>query len=262
MARNSIITKYDWAQDPSVDITGGAWEGQLPAVNMLTLQPQLVAQVVGTSVSFTINLGASRSVGLIHLQRLVTDSSGTIQVTAGSYDSGVVNSWATDLVGVYPPLLYAALGRTRVFIPPVPVTTSSVSFTINAAVSPLQIGYVGVCEIEELPGNMLIGNVRSIVDESSIDQTPFGSTYVTLRARRRRLDFGVGGLSESNGDEVAMSDLSLVNGRSSPVVVAKFPDDTYNLERNTIWGLMTNDQPFTNSFYGHCDATFQITQLV
>jgi hypothetical protein len=132
MARNSIITKYDWAQDPSVDITGGAWEGQLPAVNMLTLQPQLVAQVVGTSVSFTINLGASRSVGLIHLQRLVTDSSGTIQVTAGSYDSGVVNSWATDLVGVYPPLLYAALGRTRVFIPPAPVTTSSVSFTINA----------------------------------------------------------------------------------------------------------------------------------
>jgi hypothetical protein len=256
------MTTNDWAQDPNVTISGGAWEAQLPAVNMLTLQPQLVAQVVGASVSFTVNLGASRSVGLIHLQRLVTDSSGTIEIAAGSYDSGVVNSWATDLAGVYPPLLYAALGRTRIFIPPTPVVTSSVSFMINGVVSPLQIGNIGICEIEELPGDMLIGNVRSVIDESSVDQTPFGSTYVTLRARRRRLDFGVGGLSESNGDGVAMSDLSLVNGRSSPVVVAKFPDDTANLERNTIWGLITNDQPFTNSFYGHCDATFQITQLV
>lgn len=262
MARNSIITTNDWAQDPGASISGGSWETQLPATNMLTLQPQLVAQATGSSVSFIVNLGASRSVGLIHVQRLVTSSSGTIQVVAGSYDSGSVNSWATDGAGVYPPLLYAALGRTRFFIPPAPVVTSSVSFIINGGAAPLQIGYVGVCEIKELPGNMLVGNVRSVIDESSIDQTPFGSTYVTLRARRRRLDFGVGGLSESNGDSVAMSDLSLVNGRSSPVVVAKFPDDTLNLERNTIWGLMTNDQPFTNSFYGHCDATFQITQLV
>lgn len=262
MARNSLITVYDWAQDPAVTISGGAWETQLPAINMLTLQAQLVAQVVGTSVSFTINLGAPRTIGMIHLQRFVTDSTGTIQVVAGSYNSGVVNARATDLAGVYPPLLNAALGRQRVFIPPIPVVASSVSFTINGVVSPLQIGYAGVCEILEIPGNMLVGNVRTTLDESSIDNTPDGSTYVTLRAKRRRLDFGVGGLSEANGDFVDVSDLSLVNGRSSPVVVTKFPDDTNNLERNTIWGLITNDQPFTNSFYGHCDATFQITQLV
>jgi hypothetical protein len=262
MARNAIITAYDWAQDPNVTISGGSWEVQLPATNMLTLQAQVVAQVVGTGVSFTIDLGASRTIGLIHLQRFITDSTGVIQVTAGSYDSGVVNSWATDNVGTYPPLLYAGLGRPRVFIPPTPVVASSVSFTINGIAAPLQIGYVGICEVLEIPGNMLVGNIRGIIDESSIDQTPFGSTYVTLRAKRRRLDFGVGGLGEDNGDFVAMSDLSIVNGRSFPVVVSKFPDDTNNLERNTIWGLMTNDQPFTNSFYGHCDATFQITQMV
>ncbi len=262
MARFALISKYDWAQDPSATVSGGSWELQLPAINMLSLQPQAVAQASGSSVSFTVDLGASRSIGLIHLQRLITSSSGTIQVTAGSYDSGVVNSWATDGAGVYPPLLYAGMGRPRVFVPPAPVTVSSVSISIDGAATPLQIGNVGVCEMFEMPSDMLIGNVRGVVDESQIDVVPFGSTYLTLRAKRRRLDFAMPPLREDNGDAYAVMDLQVVNGRSSPVVVVKFPDDTNNLERNTIWGLITSDQPTTNSFYGHADATFQITQLV
>ncbi len=263
MARNAIITTFDFVQDPLVSVNGGNWDLQLPAANVLTPQPQIVAQVsVDLSVTFTIALGAPRLVGLIHLQRLITTSSGTVRVIAGSYDSGTVGAWPTDGAGVYPPLLHASLGRSRIFIPAVPVLANSVSFTITTTAIPIQLGYVGVCGILEMPSNMLIGNVRAVVDESQVDSVPFGSTYITLRAKRRRLDFAMPPLREDNGDAYAVMDLQLVNGRSSPVVVVKFPDDTNNLERNTIWGLITSDQPTTNSFYGHADATFQITQLV
>ncbi len=262
MSRKAIITTFDFVQDPKVVVSGGAWDLQLPLKNILTLQPQTVAQATGTVESFTIDLGAPRLIGLIHLQRLITTSTGLIRVVAGSYDSGFVNAWPTDGAGVYPPLLHTSLGRSRVFVPPTPIIANSVSFTISTTAIPLQLGYVGICGILEMPNDMLIGNVRAVVDESQVDSVPFGSTYVTLRAKRRRLDFAMPPLREDNGDAYTVMDLQLINGKSSPVVVVKFPDDTNNLERNTIWGLITSDQPTTNSFYGHADATFQITQLV
>ncbi len=63
-------------------------------------------------------------------------------------------------------------------------------------------------------------------------------------------------------DFVIAFDLAMMNGRANPVIVSKYPDDINNLERNTIWGLISNDQPFTNRFYGFHDTTFQVTQLV
>ena len=87
--RNILISVYDWGQDPASSISGGSFEPQLPAENMLKIQPQMVAQALGSSVIFTLNLGGPRSIGLIHLQRLITDPGATITVTAGSYAATV-----------------------------------------------------------------------------------------------------------------------------------------------------------------------------
>jgi hypothetical protein len=70
MARKAIISFYDWAQYPGVIISGGPFEPEFPAENVLTLQPQKVARGTGSSVSVTVNLGATRTIGLIHLQNL------------------------------------------------------------------------------------------------------------------------------------------------------------------------------------------------
>lgn len=265
MARRSIISFFDWAQYPGVTITGGSFLTDFPAERMLTLQPQVVAKVDGTSVTFTVNLTTTRTIGLIHLQNLVTASTGTIQVTCGSYDSGVVNSWATDGSGVYSQLLYTSLGRPRVFIPTTPVSASSVTFTIDG-VDDLMIGYVGVCEILETPDNILSGPVTTVIDEADLQTIPFGSTYITPRAIKRKIEFALPPLRDVNvsatDDFVRAFDLAMINGKANPVIVAKYPDDTYNLERNAIWGTISNDQPFTNRFYGFHDTTFQVTQLV
>ncbi len=267
--RKSLISFYDWAQYPGslINVTSGSFEIDFPAKNMLSIQPQIVARAIGTSVTFTINLPATRVIGLIHLQNLVTDFTGTIHVTAGTYDSGIVNSWATDASGVYSQLLYTALGRPRVFIPDIPVSTDSVTIEINGMIAPLMIGFVGICEVWEMPNDMLAGPITTIIDESNVQNVPFGSTYVVPRATRRKIEFGGPLLQDINAlgpiqDFVIAFDLAMMNGRANPVIVSKYPDDINNLERNTIWGLISNDQPFTNRFYGFHDTTFQVTQLV
>jgi hypothetical protein len=265
--RRGLVSFFDWAQYPGVTISGGSFMTDFPATNMLLVQPQTVAWASSTSVTFTVNLGASRTIGLLHLQNLVTDPTGTIQVTCGTYDSGIVNSWATDGAGVYPQLLYTALGRPRVFVPAVPVVASSATFAINAASGNLMIGFVGVCEVWETPSNILAGDIITVHDESDLQTIPFGSTYITPRAVRRMIDFGIPPIPDhfitpAVDDFVRAFDLAMINGKSSPVMVVKYPDDTDNLERNSVWGTISNDQPFTHRFFGYHDTTFQIRQLV
>jgi hypothetical protein len=232
---------------------------------MLTLQPQRTARSTGGSASFTVDLGATRTVGLIHLQNLVTDPTGTISVTAGAYSSGTVNSWATDASGVYSQNLYTGLGRPRIFIPTTPVSASSVSISVQGG-SVCMIGFVGICEIWETPDDILAGSITTIKDESDIQTIPFGSTYVVARAKPRVVDCSLPPLSDhyvtATDNYVRGFDLGVINGRSSPVIICMYPDDTFNLERNSVWGLISNDQPFANRFYGYHDTTFQVKQLV
>ncbi len=262
MARHAIITSFDHAQLPGVTVSGGAWKTNLPATNIFKIQPQLVAMADSTSVSFTINLGGTKPIDMVHLQRLVTGVSGTIRVRFGTFDSGSVNSWATDSFGIYPSLLYAALGRPRVFISPTQQSASQVLIDVTAGSGNIQIGYVGVCQALEMPQDMLIGNILTPTDESDVQIIPQGSTYITLRGKRRKLDFGMPPLREDNQDFYNFFDLVVVNGKSSPVVVSKFPDDTFNLERNTIWGSLSTDAQFANAFYAHSNSTYQITQAI
>lgn len=263
--RNLMASRYDWGQDPGSSISGGGFEARLPAENMLKIQTQLVAQATGGSASFTLNLPSTKLIGCVHLQRLICDPGGTINIPG--FTLGPVGAWPSDANGTYDALIYAALNRPRFFIPPDPVLTSSISVTISGG-SLLQIGYVGACEMWESPTGYEPGWSISSLDESDVQRTPFGSTYVTLRARRRRLHLGVGflrqgGFHANTQDEVfAPFDGAMIAGRSSPVVVAPQPDFTDSLERTAVWGLSTTDQEFSNPFFATWGTTYQIDQLV
>jgi hypothetical protein len=267
LRRHTIISYYDWAQDPGVAISVGAgsFASDRPASNMLTIQG--AAQATGTSITFTVDLGATRLLGLIHLQNLVTDPSGTIRIQAGSYDSGTVSSWPVGAAGLYSSLLYAALGRPRIFIPPAPVLASSVTVTIDAVVSPLQIGYFGACEIWEQPNGMPLSSHLTTFDESDVQRVPFGSSYRRLRGKRRRLSFGSNPIPDQ-ANSAAPSDYSraleaaLINGKSIPVIGVPYPDDIENIERDAVWGLISTDAQFENMLFGLYQTTWQIDQLI
>lgn len=267
MARKVLISRYDRAQDPAVTITVGAggFTAGLPAANMLDIHPQRVAQATVQSIAFTIQLGASRTIGAIHLQNFVTDVSGTVRVQAGAYDSGVVNSWATDGAGTYDPGEYAALGRPRIFVPPAPVAASTVVFTVNAGAGVAQIGFAGVCEVWEPPYSLDWGWSFDYLDESDIQTVPYGTRWFTPRGKRRRLNCGIGLIPDdraAGGNDYASAaqQVSAINGMTAPVLIVPLPDDTATLERRALWGNISAAPKITNPYSFVYAETLQLDQ--
>ncbi len=260
--RNVLISRTDWGQDPGASISG-SFEPRLPGENLLKIQPQLVGQLTGDG--FTLNLGASRPISVVHLQRLIADPGSSISVSWGGY--GVTTTaWASDLNGVYDGLEYSALGRPRIFVSPTPQDTSTITVS-GLSGSPLQVGYIGACEVWEPRYNMAYGWRISYLDESDVTRIPFGSTYVTFRAKRRRLSLGIDWIPDdrvyvggSNTVPFAQG-VMVIAGHSAPVIAIPDPEDTDNLERDAVWGLFSADPEITNPFFGKRAATCQIDQL-
>ena len=202
----------------------------------------------------------------MHLQRLICDPGADITVTWGGF-SVTRTAWPSDQLGVYDGLEYAALGRPRIFVSPTPQQASSVSVTINGGGSPLQVGYIGACEIWEPRYNMAYGWRISYLDESDVTRVPFGSTYVTYRARRRRVSIAIDWIPDDRafvgGDNLVpfAQGAFAIAGHSSPIIAIPDPEDTDNLERDAVWGLMSTDPEITNPFFGRRAATFQIDSL-
>jgi hypothetical protein len=131
------------------------------------------------------------------------------------------------------------------------------------------VGYIGACEMLESPigTGRELGMKMTVLDEADIQNVPFGSTYITLRARRRRINLGIGFLRQG-GYYVGLPDQlfnplrnALVAGKSSPILIVPEPDDTANLERLSVWGLSTTDQAFTNPFFATWATAYQVDQL-
>jgi hypothetical protein len=268
-SRYLIVSYYDWGQDPGASITGGGFQANAPASNMLIPRPQLTAIATAGSVSFTLDLGATRTIGLIHIQNLIVDLSATISVTAGTYTSTNVPAWANDANGLYPAIEWNALGRPRFFVPPVPVSTNTINISISGSIIPVQIGFLGACEIWQAPINLSYNSQITVEDLSDVTRVPFGSTYVVRRPVVRRLNLAVDflrqpGIYAGVPDEIFAQPLALavIQGKSVPSAVVPFPDDTYNLERTSVGGFFTSDGQFSNPFFATWNDTMQIDQLV
>jgi len=267
MPRNLVVTRFDWGQAPGASVGGSGWETNAPVKNVLIARPQLTAISTGSAASLTIDLGGTRTIGLIHLQNVIAGSDGTMVVSAGTYSSGIVDVWATT-----DPLEWTALGRSRFFLPPAPVAASSISVDITAGSSgTLAIGFVGACEIWQAPLNMEYGWGLTVVDIADVQRVPFGSTFVIKRGITRRINLGVGFLRQggiyglpTTDDNIFTQPLAaaLINGRSSPIAVVPLPDETDNLSRTSVWGLSSHDQPFSNPFFATWATAYQIDQLI
>jgi hypothetical protein len=270
--RPTIFGNYDRAQDPAASITGGPFAANFPGSNLLDIRPQNVALAASPSLAFTVSLGATYQIGIITLQNLVSDPAAMITVSAGAWSSGLVTAWPADVGGgVYDALLYAALGRPRFFVPPAPVAASAINVSITGGGANLAIGSIGALELFAPPadiGDIVVGAADTVMDMSDVETAPWGSAYVTRRPVRRRKDCGFGYLPDANGNAAGVDyaaqafRMALIAGKSRPVAIVPFPDDTPNLERRALWGLISADQQFTNQFFGFYQTTFQVTQLV
>ncbi len=273
--RRLLISDTDWA------LTGvymdGIWNAAAPIANIIDHRPQLIAQAYDASLGstqFRVDLGAPRSIGLIYFANLITTVNGIIQVKVATdagittvvYNSGQVSTRPQDASGSYSEAEFLALGRTRVFVPPTPVTGQYIQVVVDdsAASPPLQIGTFCACSVYQASLNFGYGWSMTSIDESSVQHVPYGSTYMIRRGKRNRFNFGWPALPENEAFTQLMR-LVRVKGKSTPLIVSLFPDDVspaVGVERSSIYGLFSTDSPISNPFFARYAATLQIDQLI
>lgn len=285
--RKIIITNRDWMQHEDASFIAGNGSWALPLTNLLDARPQVVAEAVDSrdlnSTKFDVDLGGQRKVGLIWFVGLNTTSMGLIAIKAGTDPTFASNNytasttcWPQDSVagenngwgewtlnGAYLYDTYAALGMPRFFVPPAVIACRYIRVEIRDTTNSgkLQIGCFGASEIWEPPLNFSYGWQITPIDESDIQRVPFGSTDVTQRGMRRRLNLGFPALPLS--EVWARSfDLTLTKGRTKPLVVIPFSDTTEvtRLEKAGVYGFVSADSQLSNPYFERYAQPFQIDQ--
>lgn len=276
-----LITRTNWALDGGASFSGGSWQTYLPLTNMQTPRAQEVAQATSAasgSTKFDCDLGATRKVGLIELQHLVTTTSGTIRVRAGTdatfasnnYDSTTISSvpldtspWG-DSATKYNISEYANLGYPRYFIPTAIFDCRYIRVEVvdTGASPPLQIGHFGAWEVYEFKYNFSDFSI-SPVDEASLTTTAFGSTFITRRYQHQLLRITFGAIDAASGADFLERILPIlrIKGLSDPICIVPFPADGSNVERTAIWGLLNGEIQVTRRSWSLWSAEFVVNQL-
>jgi len=231
-----------------------------------------------------MDLGTQRNnIGMFHFQRLMVTNGATLRIRAGdditfatgTYDTGIVSAWPQDktpftispwgdltISGTYEPEEYIALGLPRYFIPTAPIVARYVKVEIfdTAAAVPAQIGCFGVCETWS-PQQIDFGWSVTWVDESDVQTVPYGSRFIIPRGKRRKLHIGMSSVTTSDLMSKVLGWVGMI-GKSRPVVIAIFPDDTPNLEKRAVYGTLTDDVEITNPYFARHQVPLTLEQLI
>lgn len=198
-----------------------------------------------------------------------------LEESGSGAESGWIAAWPTDstpfgynqwgeftATGAYAGSEYARLGMTRFFVPPTPIPVRYIRFEVNDTTAEIiRIGVFGAWEVWIPPHNIMAGRSISIIDESVINTIPGGAVHIGTRGIRQRHSFA---FSEMPAEEMWLRTFGifLEKGRSIPLIVIYDPADTNNLEKKSIYGLLSDSPPFTNPYYGIWNYVFQIDQLI
>jgi len=288
MARNAILTRRDWVQDSSVTFSNGDWLDDSPLTNLLDPRPQFVTIAVdnnsAASTKFDVDLGSVRQIGLIffaNLKPVASDATMRVRLSTVSnfatsvYNTGIVSCrpidstpggedhWGNSTVdGAMLEDEYIALGRPRIFIPNSIESAQYIRVEIFYRGSGwLPIGCFGACEIWESPIDFAPAPSITFIDESEISRINYGSVFVTKKGLRRRMNFGFPALENEEVWNRTLG-LALIKGRSQPIVAVAYPDDEANLEKTSVYGLISTDGVISNPFFGHYAQPVQIDQLI
>lgn len=287
MPRNFMATRRNWATQPGAYFYSGIWDHM---ANMLDPRPQVVAESFDvrdwSATQWSMDFGATRKVGLIYIINLRVTPLAVIEVAAGM-DPGFgtnnyyklstgyppdeaipfePNAWGElGLTHVYMPDEQQALGYPRMFLPPSPVDARYCRVRIRDSTNerPIQVGCFGACETWEAPINMEYGWSITHIDESDVQRVAWGTSSVSVRGKRRRLNVGFAAIDE-NDFWVRPFGVALIKGRSEPFVCAPLTavEQEPRLEKSAVYGMVSNDTQMSNPFVPYWAFPFQVDQEI
>jgi hypothetical protein len=285
MARTILLTRRDWVREPGVGFYGGNWV--TPFSVLIEPRPQSVMQAISPepeNTTFDVDLLNLRSIGLFHFQRLAVTNLAIIRLQADvsgsflspAYDTGWTAAWPQDkaamsnsvwgelsMAGTYEQDEYVALGMPRFFIPTAPITARYIRVEIQdqTAITAAQIGYFGACETWEPEHSPDFGWSIDFLDESDVQTVPYGSRWIISRGKRRRLNLGFSWIGTTEFQTKALGWAAMI-GKSRPVAISVFPDDTANVEKTSVWGTLVNDIQISNPYFAQYRIPMQLEQLI
>lgn len=249
----------------------------LPAQNLLDMQPGKVWRPTSATASIEVDLGAPRRIDHLALLahtggpgaggrvRLASTRPGL--VAAPLYDSGPM-PLRSDLHGITvvwtdPDDDPARTGLARnhfLHWTPEPVDARWVRFDLSDA-APVDVGRLWVARAWRPSRNIDYGWSLGFTDPSPRQRSIGGQLYPVRRTRSRVLTFRLPWLGEAEAFAEAF-DLDNREGASRPVLVVPRPAEASLLQRQTIYGLMTDISPVFHTAYPVFEKAYRVEELL
>lgn len=241
---NLILTGRNWIDEAT--LSGGSWLPSLPLTNLQNQQPRVVARAASADAADTLidaDLGGPRFVGSVGIIWHTGNIGSQVRVLGGddptfasvSSDTGWLPLWPRDhdygsrVWGKMTwgeriaPDVYPNLNRARYIVPLETTFARYWRFQFDVFGSnPFDVGRLVLADVFQPAINMDLGWQMVPLDDSRQDVSLGGQRYVDELQRRRRLDFGLRGLTTDEA-WATVADLDAIKGVGGDVMAIPIP---------------------------------------
>lgn len=265
---------YPSGSSISVDI--GAFNASFPGTNLLTYDPTQVAVSTGQDLRFTIDLGATRlfhSVSLLFTSLTLQSQwvvEGSTNGSSWSYMAITSATWACYQGGANPSLSFTEPNDPRRF-----GVERNPTFIFNTAgwnyryirITLSELGASTMSFGRLMIGRMFIpskgysyGSAMTFTETGNTERTDKGVMLVdegrSIVGASMKLEYAT--KSEMYGE---LYDLNYFRKNTKEVLVCLNLDDTINLNRNLIYGLLRDGRSVVNDAFNTYSQTISIESL-
>lgn len=268
----------------SATLSGGSWVSTLPQSNIKDRRLSKLARTTSAGVSFTIDLGSAKTVGILAIAAHNFSSSATIRLEGDdasgfsslNYDSGTISAYPTGAIpqelleweddnfwlGTISSQAIAGYRAPFILVIPAKPVLRYWRITISDASNSdgyTQMGRVFIGDAWTAEYNYSFGASLKFSDPTVVMESLGGEEYFDVRKNPREHEFNLQFLTETEA-YARVIDMQRYAGVSGEVLVVPNSDDTSNGFRRNFLGRMVDLGGFSDVNYDQRSAVLRIKE--
>lgn len=265
-------------------LSGGSWETTLPQSNIKDRRLSKLARTTSAGVTFTIDLGSAKSVGIFAIAAHNFSETSTVKLEGDdsssfasvNYDSGAISpypsgaipqellEWEDDnfWLGTISEEAIAGYRAPFILVIPTKPVLRYWRVTITDSSNPdgyTQMGRVFIGDAWTAEYNYSFGASLKFSDPTVVMESLGGEEYFDVRKNPREHEFTLQFLSETEA-YARVIDMQRYAGVSGEVLVVPNSDDTSNGFRRNFLGRMVDLGGFSDVNYDQRSAVLRIKE--
>lgn len=268
----------------SATLSGGSWVSTLPQSNIKDRRLSKLARTTSAGVSFTIDLGSAKTVGILAIAAHNFSSAATIRLEGDdasgfsslNYDSGTISAYPTGAIpqelleweddnfwlGTISSQAIAGYRAPFILVIPAKPVLRYWRITISDASNSdgyTQMGRVFIGDAWTAEYNYSFGASLKFSDPTVVMESLGGEEYFDVRKNPREHEFNLQFLTETEA-YARVIDMQRYAGVSGEVLVVPNSDDTSNGFRRNFLGRMVDLGGFSDVNYDQRSAVLRIKE--